>query len=391
MTACAFLLLVTLFAPPDSAERKISAEKMLEQVSAFCDQALKGRMALNEGAHKVADLIADSFEQSGLQAVGDGGLDYPLTVVLDVLDKDINPEGDDLVYEMNPAGLTERRCPAVMACIEGRKADVKDNVVLVIARYDGQGRDGRKTIYPSADRNASGVSVMLEVARVLAKHPGGVYRTVVFVALPAGEEGIYMRPAMDGAIYERIDNWVLKYLVTTGEWDLFLESDLIRLPGLAGAEAWIAASPLHLKKIHTVVDLNMVGRKFSFGKDADHETGAMDGAEDRGYDLAVVGAETGEGLARTVERACKGGAVDVSLLSFDAFEEKGIKRATESVCFVRKRIPSLWITAGPHGDHGTERDSPDRLDGDQLEKAARLAYRLVKTLANEKRGHTFTR
>ncbi len=403
MTACLLLLMLTLLAPADSvapansvapadsSERRISGERILEKVNALCDQTLKGRMALNEDAHKAADLIADSFEQAGLQAVGDEGFHYPLTVVLDVLDKDINPEGEDLVYEMNPAGLTERRCPAVMACIKGRKSDMKDEVVLMIARYDGQGRDGKKKVYPSADRNASGVGVMLEVARVLAKSAGGVYRTVVFVALPAGEEGIYMRQAVDGAIYERIDNWVLKYIVTTGEWDLFLESDLIRLPGLAGAEAWIAESPFSLKKIHVVLDLNMVGRKLSIGNEADHDAGDRAVAEDRRHELAVVGAETGEGLARTVEKACRGSAIDVALLSYDTLEEQGIKRATESVCFVRKRIPSLWITTGPHDDHGTDKDSVDRLDVDQLEKTARLAYRLVRALANEKTGHAFTR
>jgi len=387
MTACLVMLMVALAAPADWAEKKISGEKILDSVTALCDRSLKGRMALNEGAHRAAALIAGSFEEAGLLTVGDEGFLHPLTIILDVLEKDINPEGDDLVYEMNPAGLTERRCPAVMARIKGRKADVADEVVLVIARYDGQGRDGKKVVYAGADRNASGVGVMLELARVLAGSRGGVYRTVVFVALPAGEEGIYMRPAVDGAIYERIDNWVLKYLVTEGEWDLFLESDLLRLPGLAGADAWIADSPFPLKRIHAVVDLNMVGRKLSIGND---DGGGTDEEPDSA-DLAVVGAETGEGLSKTVEKACRGGTVDVTLLSFDSLEEEGIKRATESFSFVRKRIPSLWITSGPCDDHGTEKDSVERLDGEQLEKAARLAYRLVKALANEKGRHAFAR
>ncbi len=398
MTTTVLLLFAILFVPADSAERKITGEEILGHVNALCDRSLNGRMALNVGSHRAAEMIAASFERAGLEAAGETGYLHSLNVVLDVLEKDINPEGEELVYEMNPAGLTERRCPVVMARIEGRKADVKEELVLVVARYDGQGRDGRKMVYPGADRNASGVAVMLEVAKALARRPGGVYRTVLFLALPAGEEGIFMRAAEDGAIYERIDNWVLKYLVTSGEWDLFLESDLIRMPGLAGAEALIAESPFPLKKIHAVVDLNMVGRKSSLetgtGRNGEEAVrGAPREDRDRAHprDLAVVGTETGEGLKKTVEKACRGGALEVSIISFDEIKRQGIGRTTESICFVRKRIPSLWITTGPKDDHGTEKDSPESLDRDQLEKTARFAYRLVKVLANEKDSHTFAR
>ena len=56
-----------------------------------------------------------------------------------------------------------------------------------------------------------------------------------------------------------------------------------------------------------------------------------------------------------------------------------MKRVTESAAFVRKRIPSVWITTGPREEHGTIGDDPTAIVPEQLESAARLAYLVVRT------------
>jgi Zn-dependent M28 family amino/carboxypeptidase len=60
-------------------------------------------------------------------------------------------------------------------------------LVILLAHYDGLGRDFDGTLYPGANKNASGVAVMLEVARLLQEADYQPRRTVMFVAW-AGEE-----------------------------------------------------------------------------------------------------------------------------------------------------------------------------------------------------------
>ena len=67
----------------------------------------------------------------------------------------------------------------------------------------------------------------------------------------------------------------------------------------------------------------------------------------------------------------------------------GFKRASESFAFQRNRIPAVWITTGPNPDHGTVDDTPEKIDPDRLESNARLAYGIIKTLANENESHPF--
>jgi peptide/nickel transport system permease protein len=60
------------------------------------------------------------------------------------------------------------------------------DLVVVLANYDGLGRDLDGTPYPGANKNASGVALMLETARLLTEADYEPYRTVMFVAW-AGE------------------------------------------------------------------------------------------------------------------------------------------------------------------------------------------------------------
>ena len=68
-------------------------------------------------------------------------------------------------------------------------------IVVVGAHYDSiasatEGWDEATDPAPGADDDASGVAALLEVARVLAAHPGGTRRTVAFVAFSAEEYGL---------------------------------------------------------------------------------------------------------------------------------------------------------------------------------------------------------
>jgi aminopeptidase YwaD len=65
-----------------------------------------------------------------------------------------------------------------------------DSMVIISAHYDHLGRMGKKTYFPGANDNASGVSMMLELARHYAKPENQPDYTIFFMAFGAEEIGL---------------------------------------------------------------------------------------------------------------------------------------------------------------------------------------------------------
>jgi ABC-type dipeptide/oligopeptide/nickel transport system permease component/ABC-type lipoprotein export system ATPase subunit len=89
----------------------------------------------------------------------------------------------------------------VQAFIPGSDDALDNELVMVLAHYDGLGRDLDGTLYPGANGNASGVAVMLEVARVLKEANYQPKRTIMYVAWAGGES--YQPPDFWGILRER--------------------------------------------------------------------------------------------------------------------------------------------------------------------------------------------
>jgi ABC-type dipeptide/oligopeptide/nickel transport system permease subunit/ABC-type lipoprotein export system ATPase subunit len=89
----------------------------------------------------------------------------------------------------------------VQAFIPGSDNSLDNELVMLIASYDGQGRDLDGTLYPGANKNASGVAVMLEVARVLKENDYQPRRTVMFVAWAGGD--LHTAPDFWGMLRQR--------------------------------------------------------------------------------------------------------------------------------------------------------------------------------------------
>jgi ABC-type dipeptide/oligopeptide/nickel transport system permease component len=79
----------------------------------------------------------------------------------------------------------------VLGFIPGEAAEVgsglDQQVIIVSAYYDGLGVGPDGTLYPGANDNASGVAMMLELARLLKESPYKPDKTVLFVAWAGGE------------------------------------------------------------------------------------------------------------------------------------------------------------------------------------------------------------
>ncbi|MCK5376694.1 MAG: M20/M25/M40 family metallo-hydrolase, partial [Acidobacteria bacterium] len=153
-----------------------SAERMMADVLRLADPKLEGRGLGGPGLETAAEYIAEQFREIGLEPAGDPGEGY---------------------YQVWQARTGDPRrvmtLRNVVGVIPGGDADQSGKSVVVGAHYDHLGRgwpDVREAnagkVHPGADDNASGVAVLLELARVLADGPAPD-RSIVFVAF-TGEE-----------------------------------------------------------------------------------------------------------------------------------------------------------------------------------------------------------
>jgi len=152
-----------------------SAERMGETVRALADPGLEGRGFGAPGLDRAAERIAAAFREAGLAPGGDGETYF----------QDFTARGGDPERE-----ATLRN---VVGFLPGTRPEWAGQSVVVGAHYDHLGRgwpdaraEHRGQVHPGADDNASGVAVLLELARTLAPD-WRPERSVVFVAF-AGEE-----------------------------------------------------------------------------------------------------------------------------------------------------------------------------------------------------------
>ena len=149
-----------------------SAERMMETIRFLSSEDLKGRGLGTKELDRAADFIAAKFQEAGLKPAGEKERSY-FQIWKD-------PE---LNIEMKN----------VIGIIPGKKLELSGQSVVVGAHYDHLGIDGpgvkaenRGEVHPGADDNASGVSVLIELANLFGKSPDPD-RSIVFVAF-TGEE-----------------------------------------------------------------------------------------------------------------------------------------------------------------------------------------------------------
>ena len=156
-----------------------SEARMLKDIEYLASGELAGRGLGTEGLDKSAAYIARQFSDAGLQPCGDGPNDYFQTWT----EKVDMPE-HDVVTVKNIIGVI----PGMNPAFDGQS-------VVIGAHYDSHGlgwpdclagNEGK--IHPGADDNASGISVLLEFARLVGKK-WQPERTIVFVAFSAEEAG----------------------------------------------------------------------------------------------------------------------------------------------------------------------------------------------------------
>ncbi len=193
--------------------------------------------------------------------------------------------------------------------------------VLVGAHYDGQGVHPLGRIYPGADDNASGVAALLEVARLAGRRPEAPRPGWIFVAFGAEEVG------------------------------------------RMGSRAYLSDPRAPPPGIELAVNLDMVGRPL------DGELGGAIG-------FLAYGASPPATRSRLVAAAAAAG-VEIRPLD-DAGD---LKPALTDAQVLAARWPTLLLSTALHEDHHRLSDTPERIDGAQIERAARLVLALGDILA----------
>ena len=135
---------------------------------------LEGRKAGSEGERLAAEYVEDAFRSYGV----------------DVL----TPSGGEIfgIKKENGDTLTSRN---VIGFVQGYDKDLRNQYIVVAARLDNLGTmtmtvDGmpREKVYYGANGNASGLAMLLDLARMVETNSIVFRRSVLFVALGASRE-----------------------------------------------------------------------------------------------------------------------------------------------------------------------------------------------------------
>jgi aminopeptidase N len=133
-----------------------SKERLIKTIKFLTSEDLKGRKAGSEEALKVAGFIKEAFKEAGLEPYYE----------------------NDYLEQWKEKELS-------LANIAGRLKGPSDACIVIGAHYDHLGMDAKGNIYPGADDNASGIALLIELARIMAEIPHK--RELIFVAF-SGEE-----------------------------------------------------------------------------------------------------------------------------------------------------------------------------------------------------------
>jgi hypothetical protein len=231
----------------------------------------------------------------------------------------------------------------VIAAIDGTDPSLRDEWVIVCAHLDHEGADGTR-IYNGADDDGSGIVALLAIADAFAEE---------------AREG--RRPRRS---------------VLFAAWDS-------EERGLLGSWAFTESPPMRLDRVAAALNMDMIGRNEEVPPDGGARFLGLEvqTAESNANAVNVVGTARSADLKAVAERA--NAAVGLTLrLRYDNNASQ-LMRRSDHWPFLQHGVPALWLHTGLHPDYHTERDTPDKVNYEKLEKIARLAYQMTWDLATQ--------
>ena len=177
-----FLIFLVAFI---SCKTDINQENRIkEDVTFLASDALEGRQTGTDGEKKAANYIANRFKELGLEAKGTEGYLQPFTF------KPKTKPHDEVKFDVNGDGTITGN--NVIGFVDNKA----ENTITIGAHFDhlgfgGEGslyRDSIKAVHNGADDNASGVSVLLNLAAKLKEK--NTNNNYLFMAFSGEEMGL---------------------------------------------------------------------------------------------------------------------------------------------------------------------------------------------------------
>jgi hypothetical protein len=252
------------------------------------------------------------------------------------IDENVKPASFPLAdVEVSGQVDLERKKAAVKNVVAYLPGEKRDEYVIIGAHYDHLGRGGigslspnSKDIHNGADDNASGTTVMLELAARFARGPTP-QRSIIFLAFTAEEEG------------------------------------------LLGSQKFIEQCPVPRSQIVAMLNLDMVGRIRSTPSSVNiaappssnkmREEAATAPSEAGGI-LYIGGSGTAKDFQHMIEQADKRSPLVVRDIG------KGGLGPSDHMSFALKKIPVMFFFSGLHADYHRPTDDADKINYDGLEQ-----------------------
>jgi hypothetical protein len=281
LTAAAGFRSVTRAGPPDQV-------RLEREVATLASAEYAGRRG--EGGRKAAAHLVARFQELGLEPLFDGS------------------------YEQTIPGDEPGR--NVGARLRGSDPARQDEWIILSAHYDHLGIRGG-VLYPGADDNASGVAMMLEVARDLTRSAVRPPRSVMFIGFDLEEVGLF------------------------------------------GSRYFVEHSPVPLDRIKLFITADMIGR-------------ALGGVCTP--NVFVMGTEHAPALRPWVDAAARGEPLVVSLLGSDLL----VLNRSDYGPFRARKVPYLFFSTGENPCYHSPRDTAETLDYVKLAAISRTILGVVR-------------
>ncbi|MEX2336253.1 MAG: M28 family peptidase, partial [Fulvivirga sp.] len=217
----------------------------------------------------------------------------------------------------------------VLGYLEG--TDKKDELIVITAHYDHEGRDGEE-IYNGADDDGSGTSTVMELAEAFAK---------------AKEDGRGPRRS-------------ILFMTVTGEEK-----------GLLGSEYYTANPIFPLENTITNLNIDMIGRIDPAHKD------------NQNYVYLVGSDRLSTELHQISERVNKTFTqLELDYTYNDEDHPDRIYYRSDHWNFAKNNIPVIFYFNGVHEDYHKPTDTIEKINFEMLKKRARLVFYTAWALAN---------
>lgn len=141
---------------------------------------------------KSPDLLKQLYSAAAIIELQDKKLTMALaddtfeTPVFEVLASSFSSTVQSVTFAVENDLVLNHTANNVMGIIEGTTK--KDSFIVITAHYDHLGTLGKKTYFPGANDNASGVSMLLEFAHYYKTHPSAY--SILFIAFAGEESGL---------------------------------------------------------------------------------------------------------------------------------------------------------------------------------------------------------